>query len=105
MDLPNLYKKSIVFFRSLHSLVRLLPAFQLQDRLKGSDCGMTLGYRLRKNHVQRFDEIPYGMLNNEIQPWNETYTNFFSTEDTPLTSTSSSESEHFEFADILTPIG
>jgi hypothetical protein len=60
VDLPNLYKKSIIFFRSLHSFVRLLPTHQLRDRLKGSDSGITLGYRLRKNNVQRFDEISYG---------------------------------------------
>jgi hypothetical protein len=71
VDLPNLYKKSIVFFRSLQSLVSLLPAFQLRDRLIGSDSGMTLGYRLRKNHVQRFDEIPYGKLNHELTKCDE----------------------------------
>ena len=108
VDLPNLYKKSIIFFRSLHSFVRLLPAHQLRDRLKGSDSGITLGYRLRKNNVQRFDEISYGEPCNAHDGFvskPETNIAYLSMIDTPLTNTASSESEYFEFADILTPIG
>lgn len=84
VDLPNLYKKSIVFFRSLHTFVRMLPAYQLKQRLKDSNGGLLLNYRLRKDHVERFDEISY---------------------DVPLSRGASNQCETYEFADILSPIG
>ncbi|CAM0138859.1 unnamed protein product [Umbelopsis sp. WA50703] len=61
----------------------MLPAYQLKKRLE-SHSGLLLNYRLRKNHVERFDEISY---------------------DTPLSRGSGNECETFEFADILSPIG
>ncbi|KAJ1923653.1 autophagy protein 13 [Tieghemiomyces parasiticus] len=48
-DLPVVYKKAVVFFRGLFSLVRLLPAYRLSQRLHSGDGSATpllrLGYR------------------------------------------------------------
>lgn len=49
VDLPNLYKRSILFFRSLHSLARLLPTYDLYrklQKLNDSSNPLTIGYRL-----------------------------------------------------------
>lgn len=62
MDLPNLYKKSIVFFRSLHSLVRLLPGHKLYQRFHGKQSEIDLRYRLSTHTIHRPDEIPLGTL-------------------------------------------
>lgn len=62
VDLPNLYKRSIVFFRSLHSLVRLLPSHNLNRRLKVHDGEISLGYRLSTNNSNQHDEVPIGKL-------------------------------------------
>ena len=63
MDLPNLYKRSIVFFRSLYSFVRLLPAYGLHRRLRnyGQSNGLSLNYRLTPSPTYRNDEIPLGI--------------------------------------------
>ncbi|KAI8887802.1 hypothetical protein K501DRAFT_35943 [Backusella circina FSU 941] len=45
VDLPNLYKRSLLFFRCLHSLVRLLPCYNLHRRNQMSD-ECSLSYRL-----------------------------------------------------------
>lgn len=58
VDLPNLYKRSIVFFRSLHSLVRLLPSHNLNRRLKVHDGEISLGYRLSAMNSNQYDEVP-----------------------------------------------
>ncbi|RUO95735.1 autophagy-related protein 13, partial [Jimgerdemannia flammicorona] len=59
-DLPVVYKKSIIFFRSLYAYVRLLPAFQLQRRLRKMKglANLRLGYRLVAAPTLRNDEIP-----------------------------------------------
>ncbi|CAO0801596.1 unnamed protein product [Mucor circinelloides] len=57
VDLPNLYKRSIVFFRSLHSLVRILPSHSLYQRSRLHDGEISLGYRLSTTHYNRKDEI------------------------------------------------
>ncbi|KAI9266493.1 autophagy-related protein 13-domain-containing protein [Phascolomyces articulosus] len=60
VDLPNLYKRSIVFFRALYSFVRLLPSYSLHRRLRnyGQSNGLTLNYRLTSSPTYRNDEIP-----------------------------------------------
>jgi hypothetical protein len=45
VDLPNLYKRSLIFFRCLHSLVRILPCYNLHRRNVMSD-ECSLSYRL-----------------------------------------------------------
>ncbi|KAI9300599.1 autophagy-related protein 13-domain-containing protein [Cunninghamella echinulata] len=53
LDLPNLYKRSITFFRSLHSLTRLLSSSQLFHK------NAPLGYRLATEiNAYKNDEIP-----------------------------------------------
>ncbi|KAK4512406.1 uncharacterized protein ATC70_003105 [Mucor velutinosus] len=82
VDLPNLYKRSIVFFRSLHSLVRVLPSYSLYQRLKLHNGEISLGYRLSTNHFNRKDEISL---------------------DHALTSVDTIQL--YEFSDISTPLG
>lgn len=64
VDLPSLYKRSIVFFRSLHSLARLLPTYDLYRKLyKISDPSspLSIGYRLSTASSQQKDtEISLG---------------------------------------------
>ncbi|KAJ1661098.1 autophagy protein 13 [Dispira simplex] len=46
-DLPGVYKKTIVFFRALYSLVRLLPCYTLSQRLQGAKAELLqVSYRL-----------------------------------------------------------
>lgn len=64
VDLPNLYKRSIVFFRSLHSHVRLLPAYNLYRRLRkyGNISQLRLGYRMVSVDTEQSGEIGIGKL-------------------------------------------
>lgn len=85
VDLPNLYKRSIVFFRSLHSLVRLLPSHNLYRRFCVHDnCGseISLGYRLSTNGQTQPDEVPL---------------------DRPLSHMDTTQL--YEFKDVVTPLG
>jgi hypothetical protein len=65
VDLPNLYKRSIVFFRSLHSLARLLPTYDLYRKLhKNNDASnpLSIGYRLSTlSSQQQNTEISLGI--------------------------------------------
>ncbi|KAJ1954817.1 autophagy protein 13, partial [Dispira parvispora] len=46
-DLPGVYKKTIVFFRALYSLVRLLPCYTLSQRLQDAKAELLqVSYRL-----------------------------------------------------------
>jgi hypothetical protein len=69
VDLPNLYKRSIVFFRSLHTLARLLPAYDLYRKLhKPNDASnpLSIGYRLATSPSQRQNtEISLGRYMNK----------------------------------------
>ncbi|KAI8138958.1 autophagy-related protein 13-domain-containing protein [Fennellomyces sp. T-0311] len=83
VDLPNLYKRSIVFFRALYSFVRLLPAYGLHRRLRnyGQSNGLSLNYRLTSSPTYRNDEIP---LDNSIH---------------------GGAVDMYEFSDVVTPLG
>ncbi|KAI7868435.1 autophagy-related protein 13-domain-containing protein [Spinellus fusiger] len=86
VDLPNLYKRSIIFFRSLHSLVRLLPGHSLQQRLKDtSGAGLSLKYRLSSSLQHSSDEIALSqpIMSGDMQNQTQTY----------------------DFSDIVTPLG
>lgn len=66
VDLPNLYKRSIVFFRALHSYVRLLPGYDLYrklHKLKNDSNPLSIGYRLSSSsNAIHAGEIPIGKL-------------------------------------------
>lgn len=52
--LPNVYKKGVVLFRSLHSFSRLLPAWKLHRKLTrqpGVHQALRLRFRIREGHV------------------------------------------------------
>lgn len=63
VDLPNLYKRSIVFFRSLHSFVRLLPTYDLYRKIRKLNEAnpLSIGYRLSSNPKAQYNsEISLG---------------------------------------------
>ena len=62
VDLPNLYKRSIVFFRSLHSLVRLLPSHTLYHQLNVPDGEISMAYRLSAHKIHTPNEVGFGKL-------------------------------------------
>ncbi|KAI8997470.1 autophagy-related protein 13-domain-containing protein [Pilobolus umbonatus] len=55
-DLPSLYKKAILFFRTLHSLIRLLPSHELYRRMKEYD-DASLGYILSTHMNHRAQSV------------------------------------------------
>ncbi|OBZ85789.1 Autophagy-related protein 13 [Choanephora cucurbitarum] len=87
VDLPNLYKRSIVFFRSLHSLSRLLPGHDLYRQISGSkDTPLSIGYRLSSSLSKVYpEEIA---LNSTI-----------------LENDARKPTKNYSFSDIVTPIG
>ncbi|KAI9263756.1 autophagy-related protein 13-domain-containing protein [Sporodiniella umbellata] len=88
VDLPNLYKRSIIFFRSLHSFVRLLPTYDLYRKIrKASESNpLSIGYRLSSNPNAHYSsEIP---LDSNI-----------------LENDARKPTSHHVFSDIVTPMG
>ncbi|KAI8645677.1 autophagy-related protein 13-domain-containing protein [Parasitella parasitica] len=89
VDLPNLYKRSIVFFRSLHSLCRLLPSYDLFRALhktNDSTNSLSIGYRLSTSSLHgKSTEIS---LDTSI-----------------IESDARKPTKFYEFNDIVTPIG
>ncbi|KAF8955899.1 autophagy protein 13, partial [Entomortierella lignicola] len=47
---PVVYKKSIIFFRSLFAYMRLLPAYQLYRRLRKQEYPLKIGFRVSRGH-------------------------------------------------------
>ncbi|KAI1316260.1 autophagy protein 13 [Mortierella claussenii] len=47
---PVVYKKSIIFFRSLFAYMRLLPAYQLYRRLRKQNYPLKIGFRVSRGH-------------------------------------------------------
>ncbi|KAF7732269.1 autophagy protein 13 [Apophysomyces ossiformis] len=87
VDLPNLYKRSIIFFRALHSLVRLLPCYNLYRRLrKFNDLnGLSIEYRFASMRIPREDEISI---------------------DTPIMDGDArNPTETYDFSGVVTPLG
>ncbi|CAO3678267.1 unnamed protein product [Rhizopus stolonifer] len=85
---PNMYKRSIVFFRSLHSFVRLMPTFELYRRMSKPNRQDTLsiGYRLSSDPSMQYDsEISLNsiILENDVR----------------------NPTNSYEFSDIMTPNG
>ncbi|KAF9401908.1 autophagy protein 13 [Mortierella sp. AD011] len=48
---PVVYKKSIIFFRSLFAYMRLLPAYQLYRRLRKQNYPLKIGFRVSRGHT------------------------------------------------------
>ncbi|KAI7906082.1 autophagy-related protein 13-domain-containing protein [Cokeromyces recurvatus] len=89
VDLPNLYKKCIVFFRSLHTITRLLPGYDLYRKLYNANDSsnlLSIGYRLSSSTAQKNNsEIPI--------------------ESSILESDARKPTKLYEFSEIVTPIG
>ncbi|KAK3813275.1 MAG: autophagy-related protein 13-domain-containing protein [Benniella sp.] len=47
---PIVYKKSIIFFRSLYAYMRLLPAYHLYRRLRKQNHPLKIGFRVSRGH-------------------------------------------------------
>ncbi|KAI7893288.1 autophagy-related protein 13-domain-containing protein [Mucor mucedo] len=85
VDLPSLYKRSIVFFRALHSTVRLLPAHDLYRKLhKSADPDLSIGCRLTSKVISKPTEIALGSTILENDARNPTKTHTFSDIVTPM---------------------
>ncbi|GAA5812067.1 hypothetical protein MFLAVUS_005516 [Mucor flavus] len=86
VDLPNLYKRSIVFFRALHSFVRMLPAHELFRKLHklGDSNPLSIGFRLSSAVVS----------GNEI-----------ALDSTILENDARKPTKLYNFSDIVTPMG
>ncbi|KAG0348533.1 autophagy protein 13, partial [Podila humilis] len=48
---PVVYKKSIIFFRSLFAYMRLLPAYQLYHRLRKQNHSLKIGFRVSRGQT------------------------------------------------------
>lgn len=48
---PVVYKKSIIFFRSLYAYMRLLPAYQLYKRLRRQNLPLKIGFRVSRGQA------------------------------------------------------
>lgn len=64
---PIVYKKSIIFFRSLYAYMRLLPAYHLYRRLRKQNHPLKIGFRVSRGHnpeesILRDSEIGIGKL-------------------------------------------
>lgn len=59
VDLPSLYKRSIVFFRSLYSFVRLLPGYELHRRIRHPG-PLSIGFRMGVSQTVMQDELGLG---------------------------------------------
>ena len=91
-DLPIVYKKSIVLFRALITLIKLLPCYNLFKRLNKrnnrSNIGLKLGCRLSANDNN--DESDDSITPIDYQLSNDVESNIV---------------DHFDFNPITTPIG
>ncbi|ORY06292.1 hypothetical protein K493DRAFT_310625 [Basidiobolus meristosporus CBS 931.73] len=85
VDLPVVYKKSIVFFRSLYTYVRQLPAYRLFRRLRKMKLnGLKLGYRLTTTPMTPDNEIGIDTPISETDTHGSSSSHAFDPIDTPL---------------------
>nr|KAJ3417061.1 autophagy protein 13 [Polyrhizophydium stewartii] len=62
-DLPVVYKKSVVFFRSLYSMLRLIPAYRLCRRMRRSEAPLcSVSYRLSTSRATYPDDAGLGAI-------------------------------------------
>ncbi|KAL5033550.1 hypothetical protein BDV3_000522 [Batrachochytrium dendrobatidis] len=84
-DLPVVYKKSIVFFRSLYSMLRLMPAYNLCRKLRSiKNTPFAIMYRISTTRTVFFDDVGLDVLhvNNDMRKGLVEHT--FSGIETPL---------------------
>ncbi|KAF9899792.1 autophagy protein 13 [Linnemannia zychae] len=86
---PVVYKKSIIFFRSLFAYMRLLPAYQLYRRLKKQNHPLKIGFRVNRGQSPEesmFRESEIGievpLIEGETRPMLKEYR--FGQVETPL---------------------
>ncbi|KAJ3412776.1 autophagy protein 13 [Chytridiales sp. JEL 0842] len=66
-EVPIMYKKCAMFFRSLYSFTRILPAFRLFRKLKkalGPTTPLKIGYRLSTSRFMPLDEAGLDLLHS-----------------------------------------
>ncbi|KAI8824170.1 autophagy-related protein 13-domain-containing protein [Fimicolochytrium jonesii] len=63
-ELPLVYKKSVAFFRSLYSYIRLLPAYRLYRRFRRKQTNLRIGYRLSTSRMMPLDEAGLDQLHS-----------------------------------------
>ncbi|KAI7874877.1 hypothetical protein K492DRAFT_211287 [Lichtheimia hyalospora FSU 10163] len=60
-SINNVYKRAILFFRSLYSFVRLLPAYAMKRHIvEEGQSSLGIGYRLSSTDMPRNDEVDLG---------------------------------------------
>ncbi|KAJ3215553.1 autophagy protein 13 [Dinochytrium kinnereticum] len=75
-EVPVMYKKMVMFFRSLYSFTRLLPAYRLFRKLRKSKGGpLKIGYRLSTGRVISPDEAGLDQLHltSDMRRWVSEY--------------------------------
>jgi hypothetical protein len=102
-DLPSFYKHSITFFRALHSLARLIPAFSLHQRLQ-EDHKFSLCYRIGRGMCSYLpDELPPGKRHHlNVFPL---LINLYILDWPLLEGDHRSQSTVYKLSDVSTPIG
>ncbi|TPX34710.1 hypothetical protein SmJEL517_g02674 [Synchytrium microbalum] len=64
-ELATVYKKAVMYFRSLYSFIRLMPSYRLFRRLKRStNGGLGIGYRLSSRRTMPEDEAGLDQLHS-----------------------------------------
>ncbi|KAI8847145.1 autophagy-related protein 13 [Chytridium lagenaria] len=75
-EVAVIYKKAVVFFRSLYSFARLLPSYRLFKRVRrGQCCPLKIGYRLSTARFMPLDEVGLDQvhLNADPRKWVSEY--------------------------------
>ncbi|KAK3678512.1 autophagy protein 13 [Recurvomyces mirabilis] len=112
-QLPNVYKKGVVLFRSLYAFLRFLPTWRLYRRLgrhSANGGGLKLKYRLRagdrsSSTLSDKDSLSTPLFPSENskhdQRYSDLYDSDYSTHSPPLPEGPS----HHRFDDLRTPAG
>ena len=105
-QLPNVYKRGVVLFRSLYSFLRFLPAWKLHKRLArqpGNKQGLRLKYRIRLGR-----DLPHGQRDTLFTPLCPSEVDSATTTTNSWTGSSDDEEQshgHHAFDDLACPGG
>ncbi|KAI8923105.1 autophagy-related protein 13-domain-containing protein [Entophlyctis helioformis] len=84
-ELPIVYKKSIVFFRALSSMLRLIPAYRLCRRARRTrQSPLSVSYRISTSRASHPDEAGLDQLHLGSDMWHGISEYSFGSVDTPL---------------------